>query len=439
MGRPGQEFKKILGFWDSVVIVLAIVIGAGIFRVPAEVAAYLNSGWLIMLAWAAAGIIVFCGTLCYAELSAALPETGGNYIYFKASYGKWLAFLFGWSELTVIRTGSIAAVAFVSAEYLRSFFSFDEFFIKPAAVTIVLLISAVNIFGLHYARNLQRILTAVIVIKLLSVIFLGITSGKGSFAHFFSTAPAPVNTIPAFGLALIPILWTYGGWHESTFMAGETKEPQKVLPAALLTALGLVILFYLALNFLYIYLIPVAEIARLKLIGSNVLEIICGPAGKKIFEALVIISSVGCVNAMIITGSRITYAMAQDNSFFKYLSGINPVSGGPSRAVIINALWSVVLIWLGAFNKLLFFTGILVWLFFGLAGISIFILRKKFPHSQRPYKMRGYPLVPAVFIVACIFLFLNTFLFSLSTSLCGLLLLAGGIPVYIISQKLSKA
>ena len=439
MDSSSQKFKRILGCWDSVAIILAIVIGVGIFRVPVEVAKYLSSPNLIILAWLCGGLISLLGALCYAELSSSFPRTGGNYIYLRESYGPLVGFLFGWTQLLVIRTGSIAAVSFIFAEYLQSFLSMNIYLIKPIAIFIVLILSYINVVGLRYGKRVQDVITIAKISALIIIIVFGVISQKGDISHFHSVQNNLDRRIfPLFCLALIPILWTYGGWHENTFMAGETKDARKILPIALFIGVSIITSIYVAMNFLYIYLIPASEIANTNLIASDMLQILFGKSGRKILEALVIISSLGCINAMIITGSRITYIMAKDNVIFKYIGEVNTKYNTPLRAIIINAVWTIVLIILGTFNKLLFFTGILVWLFFALAVGGLFILRYKFPGIERPYKVWGYPLIPAIFILICIALFMNTVIFYTFQSFIGLCLLMSGIPVYFISQRKKK-
>ncbi len=436
MNSYSQDFRKILGRWDSVAIIIAIVIGVGIFKVPSEVSKYLSSPNLILLAWLLGGIISLLGALCYAELSTSFPKTGGNYIYLRDSYGLWAGFLFGWTELLVIRTGSIAAVSFISAEYLQSFLSTNKSLIKTMAISIVFTLSFINIVGLRYGKRLLDVLTLTKISALIGIIVFGFISRKGDISHFYSV-PATFDggVFPCFGLALIPILWTYGGWHENTFMAGETKDVAKTLPFALIMGIFIVTVFYLAINFLYIYLIPGTKIANSSLIASDVLQILWGKIGRKILEALVIISSLGCLNAMIITGSRITYAMAKDNVIFRWIGKVNTRYETPDRAIVINAIWSTVLIILGSFNNLLFFTGILVWLFFALVIGGLFILRYKFPDIERPYRVRGYPLTPAIFLLICIALSINTIIFYTFQSFIGLCIAMSGVPIFIISQK----
>jgi APA family basic amino acid/polyamine antiporter len=218
-------------------------------------------------------------------------------------------------------------------------------------------------------------------------------------------------------------------------MAEETKDYKKGLPFSLIVGMLLIILIYIAINLVYLYLIPISEMVNTKLIGSSVMGILYGDFGKRVMEILVIISSLGCINAMIITGSRVTYAMAKDNVLFNYISKVNLKYRTPIRAIIINAIWSVVLIWWGTFNKLLFFTSLVVWLFFALVVGGLFILRAKFPDRERPFKVYFYPLVPIIFILICSALFINTIICFPMESCIGLGIMACGIPIYLFSER----
>lgn len=436
MNDASIGLKRLLGRWDSLAITIGIVIGVGIFRVPSEVAKYLTSPVLIILAWLVGGLICLLGVLCYSELSSSFPQTGGNYIYLRRSYGRGIGFLFGWTELLVVRTGSIAAVAFICGQYLQSFLALDKFPVKLIAVCIVFTFSFINMLGLRSGKTFQNLSTLAKTLALVAIIIFGLLSKKGNVSNFW---PAQVTQdkgifVP-FSLALIPILWTYGGWHESTFVTEETKDYRRTLPFSLITAIFIITFIYTAINLVYIYLVPVGEIARLELIASNVMQILYGAKGKKLLEILVIISSLGCINGMIITGSRVTYALAKDNPIFRYLGEINPKYSVPSRSILINAIWSVVLIIWGTFNRLLFFTGIVVWLFFALTVVGLFILRYKFPLLERPFKVLGYPIVPAVFVLICASLMINALCFYPIESLFGLGLLISGVPVFIFSQR----
>jgi amino acid transporter len=439
VNHTSQGLKRLLSRWDSIAITIGIVIGVGIFRVPAEVAKYLTSPALIILAWFIGGLICLLGALCYSELSSSFSQTGGNYIYLRESYGRAVGFLFGWTELLVVRTGSIAAIAFICSQYLQSFLALDKIPIKLIAISVVFILSFINMLGLQQGKTFQNLTTLAKTLALIVIIIFGLLSKKGSVSNFLLTpAILDKNILTSFGLALIPILWTYGGWHESTFVTEETKDYRRSLPFSLITAILIVIFIYTAINLVYIYLVPVKEIASSELIASGVMQILYGAKGRKLLEILVIISSLGCINGMIITGSRVTYAVAGDNPIFRYLGEINPKHSVPSRSILINAIWSVVLIIWGTFNQLLFFTGIVVWLFFALTVAGIFVLRYKFPHLERPFKVLGYPVLPMIFVLICVSLMINTLLSYPIESLFGLGLLISGIPVFIYSQRRAK-
>ncbi|UCG35792.1 MAG: amino acid permease [Candidatus Omnitrophota bacterium] len=429
-----------LGFWDSVAIAVGIVIGVGIFRVPAEVAQYLTSPELIIFVWFLGGLISLIGASCYAELSSSIPETGGDYVYLSKSYGPLMGFLYGWTSLLVLRTGSIAAISFIFAEYLLSFLALDAGLVKVTAIAAVALLSFVNILGLRQGKTLQNISTIAKVLTLLAIIILGIFSGKGDISNFtpLTFLGGTEGLISLLGLALIPVLWTYGGWHEGTYVTGETRNAQRVLPRALIVGTLIITVLYILLNLVYIYLMPAAEIAQTNLIASNVMHVLFGAPAQKMVEALVVISAFGAINGMIITSGRITYALGKDHPIFQYLGRVGPRFSTPARSIVINGLWTVVLIIWGTFTRLLFFTGVLMWLYFGLIVIGIYVLRRKYPNLDRPYKVWGYPFIPFIFILACAWLVINTVRIYPFQSVVGILLALSGIPVYFISRKLVR-
>ncbi len=428
---------KVLGPWDSVAIVIGIVIGVGIFRVPAEVAKHLVSPELIILAWLFGGAISLMGASCYAELASSFPETGGDYVYLKESYGPLVGFLYGWTGLLVVRTGVVAAMSFIFAEYLCSLLSLGSSFVKLIAISVVLILSLVNIIGLRHAKWLQNISVIAKVACLVGLILFGVLSRKGEVSNF---QPSPVHLgmgiLPRFGLALIPVLWTYGGWHENTFLTGETKDAQRTLPMALMTGTLIITALYICMNLVYIYLIPADRMAGASLRVSDAMRVLYGMRATKIVEALVVISAFGGINGTIMTSCRITYALGRDNSVFRYLGKVDERFSTPSRSIIINALWTILLILLGTFDRLLFFTGIVVWLFFAAIVAGIFILRHKYPQKNRPYRVWGYPVVPTFFVLVCIGLVINTIAYYPFQSLIGLCLTLIGVPVYLISKRL---
>ncbi|MGB3242560.1 MAG: amino acid permease [Candidatus Omnitrophota bacterium] len=435
--NSGQKpsLLKVLGLWDSVALAVGIVIGVGIFRVPAEVARYLPYPELILLAWIIGGTFSIVGASCYGELSSSFPETGGDYVYLKESYGPFVGFLYGWSGILVVRTGVIAAVAFIFAEYFVSFLGLDRSLVKLTAVAIVLLLSFINVLGLREGKRIQNISVIAKALALITIIACGIFSGKGDVSNFHHVPiPSDLGIIPLFGLALIPILWAYGGWHENTFVTGETKDARRVLPMALITGTLIIIFFYLCMNLVYIYLVPVDKMANANLIVSNVMHILYGKWAKKAVEVLVIISAFGGLNGTIITSSRITYALGKDNRLFAFLGKVDKRFKTPAIAITVNALWGCVLIIWGTFNKLLFFMGVLVWLFFAIIVAGIFVLRYKFPDMERPFKAWGYPVAPIMFVLVCIWLVVNSTIHYPLQALAGFGLMFTGVPFYFISR-----
>ena len=430
---------KLFGAWDSFAIIIGIVLGVGIFRVPAEVAQYLSTPKLIILAWFIGGVFSFLGAICYAELSSCFPKTGGDYVYLNKSYGGLVSFLYGWSNILVIRPGSIAAVSFIFAEHLASLFSLQAYMIKWLAVCLVLLLSLINGVRPSHGKYLQSVSSGLKAAALLAIIFFGALLPKGDIANFHSlkTSTNP-SLLLSFGLALIPILWTYGGWQENTFLSGETKDAQRTVPKILLISIFFVTLAYMAVNLVYIYVFPVERIAASPLIASDLMQVLSGKWAKGILETLILVFAFGAVNGLIITSARITYAISKDNPIFGYLNKADNRFNAPYRSILVNAAWTIILIAWGNFNKLLFFTGTLVWLFFALVGIGIFILRRRFAGMERPYKIWGYPATPLVFTAVCVGLVISTVYSFPAQSIAGFLIMLSGVPAYIVSKKLAQ-
>lgn len=427
-----------LGRWDSIAISIGIVIGVGIFGVPAEVAQHLPSAQLILLAWAVGGIFSFAGGLCYAELASALPESGGDYVYLRESFGPVVAFLFAWTELIIIRTGSNATVALLFAEYACSLASADKSLVKVLAVSVIVILSAINSFGLKHGSRVQNVVTITKVIALLLLIVFGLTSGKGNPGNFVDSSMPPFtfDTVRNFGLALIPILWTYGGWRDNVFLAGETRDAHKSVPFALLTACAFVTVIYLLMNAFYLYLMTPEKIAHTRLIANEVLTILWGPTGAKLLEGIIVVSALGVINAMLMTGSRIAHAMSCDNPLFKTLQSVNEKTGTPLRALIFNCIWSCLLVGWGSFEDLLYFTGFAVWFFFSLIAAAIIALRHKNPGLDRTFKVPAYPFLPAVLSALSMALCINTLASDPKHGPIGVALVLAGLPVLWMQSKM---
>ena len=438
--NPPKSLKRTLGFWDSVALVIGSVVGTGIFRTPSEVCRYLSDPGWVLFAWAFGGAIAFLGTLCYSELSSSFPETGGTYVYLKYAYGPWAGFIFGWSELALMRTASIASVSYAFGEYSRNFipgFSGAE---KMVAVSAVWFLTTLNIAGLHYGKWLQNIVSAGKALALTSLVILGFTLGRGSTQNFVTEFPhaSGPNLLSSLGLALVPILWTYGGWHESTFVAGEFKKTDTDLPFSLLTAAALVILFYLVVNGVYLYLFPASEIAGRKLIAADVMQSILGAGGGKIITSVILVCIFGVLNTVILSGGRIPYAIAQDHSILKGLGTVHSKFHTPARGLLANALWASVLVLWGTFRQLIFLYSAAVWFFFAAAGVSVFVMRHRFKDRRRPFLMWGYPWTTGLFTLTAFWIFLNTAIYSAKETLLGFSIIGLGFPLYWISKRLDR-
>ncbi len=432
------ELKRTLGFWDSVAMVIGSVVGTGIFRTPSEICTYLNDPGWVLFAWCLGGAIAFLGTLCYSELASLFPETGGTYVYLKYAYGPWAGFLFGWSEMALMRTASIASVSYAFGEYALNFFPHFPGAEKGVAISAIWILTVINIAGVHYGKWLQNFVSLGKGLALVSLVTLGFTLGSGSMSHFQSVFPAfPQGaSLSNLGLALVPILWTYGGWHESTFVAGEFKKTDTELPFSLLTAAGIVILFYLVVNSVYVYLFPVGEIAVRKLIAADLMKSILGHRGQGIITAVILFCIFGVLNTVILTGGRIPYAIAKDHSILKGLGTISQKFQTPERGLLVNALWASVLVLWGSFRQLLFLSAASVWFFFAAAGIAVFVMRRKFQERHRPFRMWGYPWTAALFTGVAFWIFLNTAIYSPKETFFGFAIISLGIPLYWISKKL---
>lgn len=430
--------NRILNKWDSLAISLGIVIGIGIFRVPADVAKYLPSGGpLVLLAWVVGGLISFMGALCYAELSTTLPQTGGDYIFLRQAYGKLIAFLYAWTELIVIRTGSIAAISFLFADFACGLLNIDKSMSKPLAIIVVVALATLNLMGLDSGKRAQNAFTLLKVAALVLLICGGLFAG-GNISRVIAMplATPGLSALSAFALALIPILWTYGGWHENTFVAGETKNARQSLPFALLMTVLIVTSIYVLLNAIFLYAFPLKIIANSPLLAADMLSRQYGALGGKLLEVLVVLYSIGSINAMLITGSRIVYAASKDIAIFKVFSATSSRTMTPVGGVLLNALVACVFIMVGSFDRLLFFTGIVVWLFFALVVATIFVFRKQYTENDLQFRVPFYPWLPIFFILICVGLALNTFLVYPEQSSYGLALVAAGVPVFYISEHL---
>lgn len=431
----GAQLKRQLGFWDSVAINVGIVIGVGIFRTQGAIAQYVDSAPLILLTWFLGAWVALLGVLCYAELSSTHPHTGGTYVYLREAYGRPMGFIFGWAEFSILRAGSVAGVAYILIAYVKNFLPFAAEHEKLATILAIVIFTGLNIAGLHIGTGVQNVLT---ILKVVSIVGMAVIifSIKGvslpTLVNFQGVNPAHFGGIAA---ALIPVLWTYGGWHQSTFMSGEFKDTKKSLPLSLVMGISIVAALYLLINAAYLQVFTPAQMAGTKAIASDIFGQLFGDTGKFLVSIAVIISASGALNSTILTGGRIPFAVAHDYPRMRWLTKIDPKFHTPLRSFAINCVWASALVVWGNFEQLLFFFAFANWLFFALVGLSVFKLRGKKPRSGDTYSMMGYPWVPALFILCSLFLCLVTIQSAPRESLFGALLLLSGLPIYWIFKE----
>ncbi|MEE9185899.1 MAG: amino acid permease [Candidatus Binatia bacterium] len=443
------NLKRELGFFDSVMLIVGSTIGIGIFVTTGFITQNLLSPGAILLVWLLGGLLALAGALSCAELGSSLPYAGGDYIYLREAFSPLFGFLSGWSSFFVTFSGSVASLAVGFTDFMAFFFPLlgrngDSFSVEGLGFTfqlsvasifsicVLLFLSMVHIAGIKQGSKLQNLLTILKIGALLGIILLGVVLGRGSVSHFSPFLElSEITNITALGAAFIPVIFTYAGWNAVIYMAGEVKSPEKELPRALLWANLLIIFLYLAINSVYFYGVPVKEMRGVMRVAEVATTALFGYQTSAWITGIIALSILGALNAVIMTGPRIYYAMAQDGIFFRRLARVHPRFHTPSRAIILQALWSSILVLTGTFETLLTYVTVIVVLFSALTVGSLIALRVKRPELKRPYKIWGYPGVPSLFILAHLGIALSTLWVNPLESLLGMGIVALGIPAYL--------
>lgn len=427
------ELPRVLGVWDVISIIVGGVIGSGIFIVPATVAANVGSPLLIMTVWIFGGLLCFFGALAFGELAAMYPEAGGMYIYLREAYGSLLSFLFGWTLFLVIDSGAIAtlAVAF-SSKYLPHFLPDLSFVVtKLIAVALVIFLAVVNYIGVRWGALLQNILTLIKFSAILAICTIVFIMAKGNLANWIQPSPAfSSDLIGKFGLALVATLWAYKGWESSTFSSGEVKNPRRNLPLGLLAGTLIIICIYVLANLAYLYAFPSEQMAKSDRIAADAMNFAVGAWGASLISLIILFSITGAANQNLLCSPRVYFAMARDGLFFKQVAAVHPRFLTPHASIIIMAIWSSILSLSGTFEQLFTYVVFGQWLFFGLTVAAVIVLRWKRPDIPRPYKTWGYPITPIFFILAALYISINTLIKEFWNSFAGLAIISLGIPAY---------
>ena len=416
---------------DATAVVAGTIIGSGIFLVPRSIAGQLSSFAAVLLVWITGGLLSLFGALALGELGAAFPGAGGLYVYLRQAYGRVIGFLYGWSLLALIHSGSIATLAVAFRIYLARIVPLTAGEQKLAGITCVLVLTAVNCLGMRSGKRVHNILTLAKFGGLAMMIGLLFYGGhlhllRQSFWPSASLAFRPAS----FGIALVAVLWAYEGWHVLSFVSSEFKNPQRDLPRGLLYGTLIVALTYLLANVAYYCVLTNAQVQQTERVAATAVGAVMGGPTAVLISLLILVSIIGATNGMIMTGPRVYYAMAEEGLFFRIFGRVNARSRAPMFAVILQGLWAAGLTLLGTFQELFTYVVFTAWIFYGLTVAGVIVLRIRRPQLERPFRAPGYPWLPAVFAVAALGITASAVVSSPLHAAYGITLVLTGLPLY---------
>jgi len=456
-----RNLVRTLGLGYVVIFVVANIIGSGVYKKIAPMAAELHSSSWILAAWIVGGIITLFGALSNAEVAGLLADTGGEFVYFKKIYNRFFAFLYGWSLFTVIQTATISSLAYVFAQSLNSiipipevlpslqhftiggvFFPFQDFGVKLTAILLILLLTSLNISGLKSGAGTSKAILFLVFTGLAVIVFFGLGSVSAKPENFMkmSELTSGTVTLSSFYTAMLAAFWAYQGWVSVGFIGGEVKDPTRNIPRGIVMGVFVVIFIYLLVNVTYLMLLSIPQLEQVHAAGNQIAAVeavrsFWGIGGVLFISLLILLTTLGCTNASILTGARPYYAMANDRLFFSGIAKLNK-NNVPGNSLLWQGIWASVLVLLGTFDQLTDMIIFAVFIFYGATSLGVFILRRRMRDAHRPYKVWGYPVVPAVFILFCIGLFINTIATRPREAAIGMILILAGIPVYFIMQRI---
>jgi APA family basic amino acid/polyamine antiporter len=428
------SLHKSINFFTLTMIAVGACIGSGIFISPSDVAAQLHDGADVLLVWGIGGAVALTGALTFAEMASRFPGTGGVYVYLREAYGPLAAFLYGWCILTVITSGAIAALCLAFARYLGLVAGWPEgaeLWTGLAALTVVTL---VNVRGVAWSSVLSNFTTVVKIVGIAAIVLVALFAGR-MFGENVGLPPAAEKSV-SFGLALIGVLWSYGGWHHASYVGGEVRDAGRIVPRALIAGALIVTIVYMAVNAGYLALLPISEIASSKAVAAEALMRVTAVGGTLI-AVLIAISTFGTAGIYTLSAPRIYFTMGADKVFFPWLADIHAAFGTPAKAILLQSAWAAVLmIFWGTFENLVTYVVFMDWIFMTLAAIGLFYFRRrqdKFPSAA--YKVPGYPVIPLIFIGISLWFLASTLLGRPAQAIAGLVLMAIGWPVYRLFRR----
>ena len=451
-----------LGVWDATLLTIGSIVGTGIFLTTSDMAKVLPHAGLVLLVWLAGGLLTLAGALTYAELGVMFPRAGGQYQYLKEAYGPFWGFLFGWSGFLVGMSGGNAAIAVGFGEYLGGFlpwFSTHHVLaavpigrwtwtlngVQVAAALAIVLLTAINHVGLRAGAGAQNVLTAIKLAAMVGLVVFGLAAPvppvRDALAAAGPSTALPTGTalLAAFGVAMIAALWTYDGWYGVTCAAGELKNPARNLPRGLIAGTAIVVALYLLLNVVYFRALPVHTIAGAPRVAELAAGTLFGPWAGRLMTAAVLVSSFGCLSASLLYTSRIYQPMAADGLFFRAVGRVDPRFHVPVVSLWAQGMWTTILALSGTYQQLYTYAIFSLVLFHVMTAAAVIVLRRRRPELPRPYRTWGYPVVPLLFIGACLLLIGNTLVAKPVESLLGVLVLVVGIPAYLLFKRRARA
>ncbi len=458
MADAKDQLIRGLTLTDTTALVIGTVIGTGVFLKTAPMAQDTGTPMLVMAAWVAAGLLSLAGALTYAELGAMLPQAGGEYVYLRHSYGEGAAFLFGWQRFIVAGSASIASLGTGFAIFLAAFLPLNtvwaqrqfslfgqdinwQFGAKQlVAVGVILLLSGINCLTVAFGGKVQSVLTVLKIAGILLVIGgVFFFAPEVTWSNLANPAGAPAwSGFAAFGTAMLAALWAYDGWNNMPMASGEVQNPGRNIPRALIGGMIVVMLIYCLANLAYFYALPFGEVVTSNStihrealpVAAKASQSFLGENGGRIVALAFVISAIGALNGSILSNARVPYAMARDGIFFQNMAGLSARTRVPVIAILIQGFWSCVLALSGTFDQLTDCLLFASWIFYGLVTSSVFVLRRKMPDAERPYKTLGYPLMPLIFVIVAFWLIINTLFNRPVESVAGLVLIVLGLPLY---------
>ena len=458
-----SQLNRTLGLRLAIVMVIGNIIGSGIYKKVAPMAAELHSSGWILICWILGGIITMFGALSNAEIAGMLADTGGEYVYYKKIYNRFFSFLYGWSNFAAIKSAAIASIAYVFAQSLNSiihipsifsslkdfqiagiFYPFEGFNVKVMAILLILILTWFNSRGLRLGAGLSTLLLLLVLAGIVTIIVFGTTSSQSDISSSFSIATTNSQSVTTSAIftAMLAAFWAYEGWNSVGFLGGEIKNPHRNVPLSIAFGLLIVIVLYVLTNIAYLSLMPVDSLEQINAAGNSIaaveaVKVFWNKGGVIFISLLILLSTLGCTHATILSNARTSFAMAKEGLFFSKMAKVNSAKV-PGNALWYQGIWASILVLSGTFDQLTDMLIFAAFIFYGATAFGVFILRKKMPDAPRPYKVWGYPIVPAIFVIFCIFLIANTIIARPREAGIGLALILLGIPFYYRFQRKNK-